>query len=559
MNPGRIIAAAAFLLSAAVGFAQPAEVVKTQCGTPTGQQRFPLTSYRELPQFVQPDPAEWRSVKGLNISWADKDVRYAATSVPLARSLTRLSLSGWRGERVFAQAVVWTGRPAADISYEISDLTGKGGNKIPAAGIETGFVRYVVADELNKDGKSGCSVRPDHTVFDSSMVADCVDPYLKSLTMSPMQARAIWLTCWIPQETPAGNYRGTLTLLEGGRPAGSLKLDIRVEDHVLPLPKDWAFHLDLWQNPYAVARYYQVPLWSEAHLEAMRPIMQRLANAGQKVVTTSIIHRPWNGQTEDAFSSMVTWIKEWDGTWKYSFEVFDRWVEFMHSCGITGQINCYSMIPWRLTFPYFDRAENSVKELHAEPGDSAYTDLWGHFLKAFAAHLKEKGWFDRTTIAMDERPMKVMQEAIAVIHKADPDFKLSLAGNYYPEIESEIFDYCSTWRGSFPDDVIARRRAEGKFTTYYTCCAEPTPNTFTFSPLEEASYIGRAIAARKADGYLRWAFNSWPLEPLLDSRFRTWASGDTYLVYPGNRTSLRFEHLIDGIQAFEKLRIQQGK
>jgi hypothetical protein len=229
----------------------------------------------------------------------------------------------------------------------------------------------------------------------------------------------------------------------------------------------------------------------------------------------------------------------------------------MMSCGITGQINCYSMIPWRLTFPYFDSAENTVKELHAEPGDPAYADLWGNFLTTFARHLKEKGWFDRTAIAMDERPMKVMQEAIAIIRKIDPEFKISLAGNYYPEIEQEIFDYCSGWHHPFPDDVVARRKAEGKFTTYYTCCSEPTPNTFTFSPLEEASYIGRAVAARKADGYLRWAFNSWPLEPLLDSRFRSWASGDTYLVYPGNRTSLRFEHLIDGIQAFEKQRLSK--
>ena len=38
------------------------------------------------------------------------------------------------------------------------------------------------------------------------------------------------------------------------------------------------------------------------------------------------------------------------------------------------------------------------------------------------------------------------------------------------------------------------------------------------------------------DGYLRWAYNSWPLEPLLDSRFRSWAGGDTYLVYPGARS-----------------------
>ena len=54
------------------------------------------------------------------------------------------------------------------------------------------------------------------------------------------------------------------------------------------------------------------------------------------------------------------------------------------------------------------------------------------------------------------------------------------------------------------------------------------------------------------DGYLRWAYNSWPLEPLLDSRFRSWAGGDTYLVYPGARSCIRFERLIEGIQAHEK-------
>ena len=57
------------------------------------------------------------------------------------------------------------------------------------------------------------------------------------------------------------------------------------------------------------------------------------------------------------------------------------------------------------------------------------------------------------------------------------------------------------------------------------------------------------------DGYLRWAFNSWVSEPLLDSRFVTWAAGDTYLIYPGARTSIRFERLVSGIQDYEKIRI----
>ena len=57
------------------------------------------------------------------------------------------------------------------------------------------------------------------------------------------------------------------------------------------------------------------------------------------------------------------------------------------------------------------------------------------------------------------------------------------------------------------------------------------------------------------DGMLRWAYNSWPERPEYDSRFGNWSSGDTYMIYPYNRSSIRFERLIDGIEVFEKVRI----
>lgn len=56
------------------------------------------------------------------------------------------------------------------------------------------------------------------------------------------------------------------------------------------------------------------------------------------------------------------------------------------------------------------------------------------------------------------------------------------------------------------------------------------------------------------DGYLRWAYNSWTKNPLVDSRFITWPAGDTYMIYPGPLSSLRFEKLIEGAQDFEKIR-----
>ena len=55
------------------------------------------------------------------------------------------------------------------------------------------------------------------------------------------------------------------------------------------------------------------------------------------------------------------------------------------------------------------------------------------------------------------------------------------------------------------------------------------------------------------DGYLRWSYNSWTRDPLRDSRFRTWAAGDTYCMYPGPRSSIRFERLIQGLQICEQI------
>lgn len=525
----------------------------TQCGTPTGQERFPVQAYRELPNPNKPDPKEWAKAKGTYAHWGSTNQRYAKQVVPQTGHQTSLLLEGWRGEVVNAQAVVWSGVDVSDLTITLTSFQNTKGEQLPSEAFQTGPVRYVMTDELNKDGKGGCGHRPDASKYDSLLVADPIDLGRTVVALEAQTTQPVWVQCAIPPSAQPGTYRGALLLKAGDQLIKRLPLAVRVSTRVLPKPETWAYHLDLWQNPFAVARYHQVPLWSDAHFEAMRPLMKRLADAGQKVITASIMHKPWNAQTEDHYESMITWMKRADGTWVYDYTVFDRWVEFMSSLGIKKQINCYSMVPWELSFRYYDQATDGMKSIKAAPGDAAYEELWVPMLKAFASHLREKGWFDRCAIAMDERPMEVMKKTLAVIRRADPAFKVSLAGNYHAEIEPDIDDYCITIAQDFPIDVRARRAAEGKPTTYYTCCTEVFPNTFTFSEPAEATWISYYCAKKQLDGYLRWAYNSWPLEPLLDSRFRSWAGGDTYLVYPGARTSIRFEKLIEGIQAHEKI------
>ena len=85
--------------------------------------------------------------------------------------------------------------------------------------------------------------------------------------------------------------------------------------------------------------------------------------------------------------------------------------------------------------PQSDNAKEFLQSLLAETGEEAYSEYWLPFLRDFARHLKSKGWFDKTTIAMDEREMEDMQNAIKLIKQADANYKVSLAGNYHQEIE----------------------------------------------------------------------------------------------------------------------------
>ena len=516
-------------------------------------------TFTELPDHEAPIAESWQGIKNIQAAWGTSDVRYAWHSLPDAKTLKHTeTLTAWRGERVSTQAIIYSAKATDSLTVQFTPLK-NGRHILPSEALKPSFVRYVKTDAWSTpDGRgAGCGYRTDHTLYDSAMVADMIDPHATALPLEAMSTRSVWVSCQVPSDAIPGTYSGALCIKEGKRIVAKLPICIKVIDRTLPHPENWQFHLDLWQNPFAEARYYNTPLWSDAHLAAMRHSMEMLAAAGQKVITASIMHKPWNGQTEDHFDSMVTWTKKLDGTWEFGFDVFDRWIEFMMSCGINKQINCFSMIPWALSFPYYDVATNRMQVLRAAPGDAAYEDMWVAMLKAFSRHLREKGWFGITTIAMDERPMHAMQKAMAVIRKADPEFKVSLAGNWHPEIEADLYDYCIALDQAelLPQNVFTRRKAEGKKTTIYTCCSTHKPNTFTFSVPSEGAWYGFYVAGTEYDGYLRWAYNSWVKNPLHDTRFRQWPAGDTYMIYPYGRSSVRFEKLIEGIQAYEKVRI----
>ncbi|MGL4908865.1 MAG: glycoside hydrolase domain-containing protein [Bacteroidales bacterium] len=510
----------------------------------------------ELSVPVANDPAWAKTPKGLQLAWTSTDYNNEKYQYPTRIEKANLQkMTAWKGERITAKLFVWSSQDEGELQFSVNQPQGT--NWLDEA--TTGFMTYVMTDELDKNKKGGCAPRPDRTLFDSSLVVDQITS-LRSIQHESKTVRPIWITFDIPRNATAGNYSGSIEVKSTqSTQVKTLQYSIQVINQSLPEPNKGKFHLDLWQNPFAVARIDSLTLWSKEHFDAMRPIMERLAKAGQKGITATITHKPWNAQTYDPFENMITEIRTIDGKWIYDYTLFDRWVEFMQSCGVGPYIYCYSVIPWKLSFSYYDQAVNSMVSKTMGVDSAEFDEYWVSKLSAFALHLKAKGWFNNTIIAMDERPKESMDAALRVIRKSDPQFKISLAGNYHKELDDELFDLCIPYKSKYPEGVVEMRKQKGKITTFYTCCAEDYPNTFTFSQPIEATAYGLVAQERGLDGYLRWAYNHWVEAPAQDSRFKTWSAGDTYIVYPNNNSSARFEKLIEGIQIFEKIEVLKQK
>lgn len=486
--------------------------------------------------------------KGLQVSWASKDVHYAQTERPVMRATSDTLIKAWRGERVGVEAVVYAAQKQSALQVRLTPWR-KGGATIAASQGEARFINYVTTDNFQY-----CGYHPNNLT--PYQVADVIDLDVPQ-TAEEGTTHPVWCTLEVPADADAGVYSTRLEVTDAQthKVLKRLNLKIEVNARTLPSPAEQKFHVDFWQQPYAVSRYNDVPRWSQAHLDALRPYLKLLARSGQKVVSAILFYEPWGDQSHDKFSAMVRTTRTKSGEWQYDYTVFDQWVKLCEECGISEQINCFSMVPWDMSFRYYDEAQGKEVDLKTTTSSAEYKALWTAFLKSFAAHLKQQGWYDKTCIAMDERGLNNMLDAYRVAQEAVPGIKMALAGTHHKELVDKLYDYCIGFGEHFTDDELAARKARGWKSTTYTCCSNTEPNLFSNSLPAEAAYLPVFCVANKFEGYLHWSWMNWADNPLTDTRFRLFAPGDTYLIYPGPRSSVRYERFIEGVAMAEKVRI----
>src|SRR5215203_4961927 len=522
---------------------------------------FPSQHYQEEYTFdTTVNATAWTTQKkGLHVSFATTDELYFRTEVPELKNKDLVwDATGWKGERLNTQVLVWSPDSLNQIRIGVSDLKNASGKTISKNLIKTNLVRYVISNYPYGARDATCGVSEYKNVY---LMPDRFDPMaigIDRFDLPGKTLRPVWFSLDVPGNAEAGIYNGTIEVRSENYTT-TLSVKILVQNQKLPSPHDWKHRLDIWQNPWAVAWENHLQPWSEEHKSLLKKHLKLYADAGGTFITTYAVHSPWADNSYMIEGGMIDWIKQKNGSWKFDYKVFDEYVQLAMSVGIDRAITIYTPVPWGFRFRYTDeKTGNYVYETWA-PDSKRYSNMWNLFLTDLRKHLQQKGWFEKTYLGINENQMNETLAAIKVIKDHSKQWQITYAGDWHSELDSLLDDYCFLYGKESSIDIVRQRTTKGKTTTYYVCCNPPVPNNFLFSPPIEGRWQGWYSAAHGYSGFLRWAYEAWPADPLRDARHPYWPAGDCYLIYPGANSCIRFEKLREGISDYEKIRILREK
>jgi hypothetical protein len=487
---------------------------------------------------------------GLHTAFGSTDRLYFRTEVPSQQVASSWQTTAWKGERLNMQLLVWSPDTLQQVRFTVSNLVNAGGDTISSRHAKLHMVRYVISNYPYGAKDAVCGESPYKEGY---LMPDRFEAFDR-FDLPARTVRPVWLTLDIPADALKGDYTGTI-LVNTARYTDTLHVKVKVQQQVLPPPRNWQYRLDLWQNPWAVAWYNHLRPWSPEHKALLKQHLQLYADAGGKYITTYGVHSPWADNSYMIEGGMIEWIREKDGAWKFDYTIFDGYVEMCMLLGIDKAITLYTPVPWGNRFRYMDAATGNYVYETWPPGTDIYTARWHAFLTDFKAHLEQKGWFKKTYLGINENEMQQTLAAIKVMKAHSPEWRITYAGNWHKELDTLLDDYSYLYGKEPTKEELQRRIARGSTSTFYVCCNPAKPNNFVFSPPVEGTWISWFAAACGYDGFLRWAYDAWPEDPVRDARHGSWPAGDCYLLYPGGNSCIRFEKLREGIVDYEKIRI----
>ena len=505
------------------------------------------------------------------------DTPYRHTLQSDYASIRRSTLSEWtdtvwQNDVLDAKVTVGAGRqPLEQAAIRSSDFI-NGKHRISAENIDIRWLQETLANIGSAQPEAPVAAYPD-VIHRSG-----------TTRIEAGQLKSAWVSLTIPKDAVCGVYTGTLEVTAAGQPPITLTLTFEVLDLAAPDPQEGATQVELWQHPYTTARYYAVTPFSEEHKNYLLDQLSEYAKMGGRGVIATIVEEAWNHQSYDSDPSMIHWTKTADGSFSFDYTDFDQWIELAIQAGVLdpqtgrGQIKAYSIAPWGNIVTVYDETSGTSQRLTLTPGSEEWRTAWTAFLEDFMRHTLEKGWFDLTYIAMDEREMEVLQPCVDLIEGirsgAGKSFKISSARNYSSGDDYAFLDRIDDISVSLINvneksdamrNLARHRQEQGLLTTIYTCTGQ-YPSAYTISDMADTAWTMWYTMKQGTDGFLRWSWDGWNEDPLTDVSYRTFEPGDPWLIYPAERDSAdesfyespRYKMLKQGIRDINKAKFLQS-
>jgi hypothetical protein len=446
-----------------------------------------------------------------------------------------IELSAAKGEYESFQIAFQPLKDLENITVAFSDLEGPspwyffGRPVIPKAQLE---VREVALVKRSQEWDF-----IDHT----GMIPDPLRPD-KSFTFKAGASRSLWVTVHVPQDTPAGEYSGSIKI------GGPLNLDMPIKLKVrnFALPELTSFNLNAEVMPRAIALYDKRP-W----LEVMRDYFPDMAAHRARATQFEIFPIP---VVKDGKISLdPASLAESDATMDYAKSLgFHSFLTAQSPFQLGNAAKTEKGDNWKNNNPWAAlRFDTGVSR-----ADPEFPRIYGDYLNITANHYREKGTIGNVLQFIFDEPFlwaktpeqkQMVNQFYAISKKAGYRTYLTTS----PKAEYTNIDvWCPLYYEAIGHkEEVEKAKKDGQSVIWYHN---------EFYTTNRSALNARLVAwftwRYKFDGYHIWSINYWAEgNPWEESKL----DGDGYLIYPNPAgegkpcSSIRWEMMREGIEDYD--------
>jgi hypothetical protein len=398
--------------------------------------------------------------------------------------------------------------------------------------------------------------------------ADFPDPLENQIPRKLTAGRTeiFWLTLFAPPDTPPGDYRGEIRLAVAGRVDTVLAYDLRVV--AATVPQEQTLKVTNWFNTDQahLNNFYPIQDDRETYWRILGNIGRVMAEHKQNAILTPVGDLVKVGLDQ--------------GNLTFDYSEFDRWVTTFQECGLIGTIEGGHLLirpkgyfsP--ILVPAYVEENGELVRKTLEPYDPKADAYLGMFLRSLYSHLQERGWREIFVQHLHDEPhgdeIAIYEHYADLVRKNLPGIPTVDAVDLAEDTGflDRNLDIWVPVLSSFDDqfDLLARHRASGGQTWYYTCV---TPrgrylNRFIDYSLLKVRLLHWFNFRHGLSGFLHWGGNYWSsepfrnVEPVINDGQTLLPPGDNAIVYPDVEnlsilSSIRLEMMREGIEDYELL------